>query len=97
MSVPLFLGLAHDRGRSRVPPEPRPTLVQLHRSHCWTWVYCEKCLHHAPMALVPLTLKFPAPHLGSDYGRPWPAARNNSFPTVLVVGNAGRNQPLPAF
>jgi hypothetical protein len=21
----------------------------LQRSHCWTWLYCEKCLHHAPM------------------------------------------------
>jgi hypothetical protein len=38
----------------RQPPVPRPTLGQLQRSHCWTWVYCEKCLHHAPMALVPL-------------------------------------------
>ena len=26
-------------------PEPRPTLGQLQRSHCWTWVYCEKCLY----------------------------------------------------
>jgi hypothetical protein len=25
---------------------PRPTLAELQRSHCWTWVYCEKCLHH---------------------------------------------------
>jgi len=39
------------RGRSRVkrqPPGARPTLAELRRSHCWTWVYCEKCLHHAP-------------------------------------------------
>jgi hypothetical protein len=45
------------RGRphaKRQPPGPRPTLGDLQRSHCWTWVYREKCLHHAPMALVPL-------------------------------------------
>jgi hypothetical protein len=48
------------RGRphaKRQPPGPRPTLVELQRSHCWTWVYCEKCLHHAPMALVPLIIR----------------------------------------
>ena len=37
---------------------PRPTLVQLHRSHCWTWVYCEKW--HAPMALAPLMIRWGA-------------------------------------
>ena len=37
---------------------PRPTLGQLQRSHCLTWVYCEKCLHHAPMALVPLIIRW---------------------------------------
>jgi hypothetical protein len=49
------------RGRPRTkrqPAGPRPTLAQLQRSHCWTWVYCEKCLHHAPMALVPLIIRW---------------------------------------
>ena len=48
------------RGRphaKRQPQGPRPTLAELQRSHCWTWVYCEKCLHHAPMALVPLIIR----------------------------------------
>jgi hypothetical protein len=44
----------------RQPPGPRPTLAELHRSHCWTWVYCEKCLHHAPKALVPLIIRWGA-------------------------------------
>ena len=44
----------------RQPPAPRPTLAELHRSHCWTWVYCEKCLHHAPKALVPLIIRWGA-------------------------------------
>jgi hypothetical protein len=51
------------RGRrpaKRQPPGPRPTLADLQRSHCWTWVYCEKCLHHAPMALVPLIIRWGA-------------------------------------
>jgi len=51
------------RGRphaKRQPPGPRPTLGDLQRSHCWTWVYCEKCLHHAPMALVPLMIRWAA-------------------------------------
>ena len=49
------------RGRphaKRQPPGPCPTLVQLHRSHCWTWVYCEKW--HAPMALAPLMIRWGA-------------------------------------
>jgi hypothetical protein len=41
-------------------PGPRPTLVELQRGYCWTWVYCEKCLHHAPMALVPLIIRWGA-------------------------------------
>jgi hypothetical protein len=51
------------RGRphaKRQPAGPRPTLGDLQRSHCWTWVYCEKCLHHAPMALVPLIIRWGA-------------------------------------
>jgi hypothetical protein len=51
------------RGRphaKRQPSGPRPTLGDLQRSHCWTWVYCEKCLHHAPMALVPLIIRWGA-------------------------------------
>jgi hypothetical protein len=51
------------RGRPRAerqPPGPRPTIAELQRSHCWTWVYCEKCLHHAPMALVPLMIRWGA-------------------------------------
>jgi len=42
---------------NRQPSGPRPTLADLQRSHCWTWVYCEKCMHHAPMALVPLIIR----------------------------------------
>jgi hypothetical protein len=51
------------RGRpsaERQPTGPRPTIAELQRSHCWTWVYCEKCLHHAPMALVPLIIRWGA-------------------------------------
>ena len=31
-------------------PGPRPTLGDLHRATPWLWLYCEKCLHHAPLA-----------------------------------------------
>jgi hypothetical protein len=50
------------RGRpsKRQSPGPRPTLADLQRSHCWTWVYCEKCSHRAPMALVPLIIRWGA-------------------------------------
>jgi len=51
------------RGRphaKRQPSGARPTLADLQRSHCWTWVYCEKCLHYAPMALVPLMIRWGA-------------------------------------
>ena len=51
------------RGRphaKRQQTGPRPTLGDLQRSHCWTWVYCEKCWHHAPMALVPLIIRWGA-------------------------------------
>jgi hypothetical protein len=26
------------------------TLGNLHRATPWVWVYCEKCLHYAPLA-----------------------------------------------
>jgi hypothetical protein len=56
------------RGRpnaKRLPPGPRPMLGQLQRSHCWTWVYCEKCLHRAPMALVPRAPRHRVTNCGS--------------------------------
>ena len=46
--------------KRQAAPGPRPTLGQLQRSHCWTWLYCEKCLHQAPMALVPLMIRWGA-------------------------------------
>jgi hypothetical protein len=54
------VGEARPTVRQGQPPGPRPTLGQLQRSHRWTWVYCEKCLHHAPMALVPLIIRWGA-------------------------------------
>jgi hypothetical protein len=52
---------SRDRGHAKWQPAgPPPTLTELQRSHCWTWVYCEKCLHHAPMALVPLMIRWGA-------------------------------------
>jgi hypothetical protein len=60
-SKPLCRGTSRGRPHAkRQPPGSRPTLAELQRSHCWTWVYCEKCLHHAPMALVPLIIRWDA-------------------------------------
>ena len=33
---------------------PVPTLAELRRHSSWVWVYCERCLHHSPVAFVPL-------------------------------------------
>jgi hypothetical protein len=35
-----------------------PTLGELRKSSSWVWVYCEKCLHHAPVAFVPLMIRW---------------------------------------
>jgi hypothetical protein len=59
------------RGRAhakRQPPGPRPTLGDLQRSHCWTWIYCEKCFHHAPMAFAPLIFDCAPKHPATDCG-----------------------------
>jgi hypothetical protein len=37
-----------------------PTLVELRKSGSWIWVYCEKCLHRAPVAFVPLMIRWGA-------------------------------------
>jgi hypothetical protein len=37
-----------------------PTLAELHKSSSWVWVYCEKCLHHAPVAFFPLMIRWGA-------------------------------------
>ena len=47
--------------RYRSPPGPVATLGQLHKHSSWTWVWCERCQHHAPMAFVPLMIRW-----GSD-------------------------------
>jgi len=56
--------------KRQAAPGTRPTFGQLQRSHCWTWLYCEKCLHHAPMALVE---RFQSSnHMGcSKWPHPW--------------------------
>jgi hypothetical protein len=37
-----------------------PTLAELRKSSSWVWVYCEKCLHRAPVAFVPLMIRWGA-------------------------------------
>jgi hypothetical protein len=27
-----------------------PTLAELRKHSSWVWVYCERCLHHVPVA-----------------------------------------------
>ena len=40
-------------------PTP-PSLIQLHRTGCWWWVNCTNsaCLRRAPVALVPLIIRW---------------------------------------
>jgi hypothetical protein len=89
------------RGRphaKRQPPGPRPTLADLQRSHCWTWVYCEKCLHHAPMALVPLIIRWGA-EASSDRLRESAAALNapirEQLCNIRMGGHAHRVSAIP--
>jgi hypothetical protein len=35
-----------------------PTLAELRKHGSWVWVYCEKCLHRAPVAFVPLMIRW---------------------------------------
>ena len=54
---------AHDDPPKRTPrdePGPVPTLADLRQTHCWWWLYCAKidCSHSAPMALVPLIIRW---------------------------------------
>jgi hypothetical protein len=51
-----------------------PTLEQLRRTSCWWWVNCRevRCLHRAPMALVPLgcrTRRVPRSSTAAGAGR----------------------------
>jgi hypothetical protein len=55
-----------DADAKRHKPErqvPVPTLAELHKG--WTWVWCERCLHRAPMAFVPLMIGW-GPNTSSD-------------------------------
>jgi hypothetical protein len=42
-----------------------PTLAELREHSAWTWVYCERCQHHAPVAFVPLMIRWGA-NVSSD-------------------------------
>jgi len=44
----------------RAPAGPRPTLRQLRKDEPWVWVHCTNtlCLHYAPMAYVPLMIRW---------------------------------------
>ena len=54
----------HDDPRPRRKPDycpgPVPTLDELQRTAPWLWVYCKKndCTNSAPMALVPLIIRW---------------------------------------
>ena len=53
----------HDDPPKRKPRDesgPVPTLADLRRTHCWWWLYCVQmdCSHSAPVALVPLIIRW---------------------------------------
>jgi hypothetical protein len=43
------------------------TLQELHRTSCWWWIHCinPACLHKAPVAIVPLIIRW-GPEVSSD-------------------------------
>jgi hypothetical protein len=53
--------------RAREPAPPVPTLAELRGSSPWVWVYCRQndCTHKAPMAFVPLIIRW-GPDTSSD-------------------------------
>ena len=53
----LKLRLAHAEQFEQRGPE---TLADLRKRTAWTWVYCERCLHHSPVAFVPLMIRWGA-------------------------------------
>jgi hypothetical protein len=53
----------HDDPARRKPRDVAqqiPTLEELRKTHCWWWVYCRQidCSHSAPLALVPLIIRW---------------------------------------
>ena len=42
-----------------------PTLVELRKHSSWVWVWCERSQHHAPMAYMPLMIRWGA-NVSSD-------------------------------
>jgi hypothetical protein len=53
------------RTRYKSRPGPRPTLGDLHSSSPWLWLWCERCQHHAPVAVVPFIIRW-GPNASSD-------------------------------
>jgi len=49
----------------RSPAPPVPTFAELRQSSAWTWLYCNACGHSAPMAFVPLMIRW-GPNASSD-------------------------------
>jgi len=45
--------------------ESVPTLAELREHSAWFWVWCERCLHHASVAFVPLMIRW-GPDASSD-------------------------------
>lgn len=37
-----------------------PTLAELRQNSAWFWLWCERCLHRAPVAFVPLMIRWGA-------------------------------------
>ena len=76
-----------------------PTLGELRKSSSWVWVWCERCQHHAPMAYVPLMIRWGA-DVSSDKLRQcaWCTACGHKGATLQHPGWAGAHigfQPFP--
>jgi hypothetical protein len=75
-----------------------PTLAELRKTTSWVWVYCEKSLHRAPVAFVPLMIRWGA-DASSDKLRRCArcAACGHKGATLQHPGWAGANVGFQSF
>jgi len=82
----------------RTADTPIATLTDLRRVTPWLWVYCERCQHRSPAAIVPLMIRWGA-DASSDMLRQ--SARctqcGGRGATIQLPGWGGQQMPVPEW
>src|SRR5262249_29385986 len=80
------------------PKSATTTLADLRRCTPWLWVYCERCQHRSPAAIVPLMIRWGAEASSDMLRRSARCTRcGRKGATIQLPGWGGLQTPVPEW